>query len=669
MAAGRSKFIRRQYTLPILANDKPLTGHATAAHSVVPHAMQWPLAAIAGLLLAVAGQGPDFGHYTDWAAAALSGDIFTLRGNVLSPGGVPFTIAAAGPGLLFALGKAVFVPVSLGTAALVTGWLAALVFWWCALVVLRRLSSDNGWLALFGAAALFVGTHAGLYSHVYATEVFANALIAALWALALTRERGRLLDCAAVGALSGLLLLVRAHVVLYAVPALWLAVIGGMKPAGAMPVSWRKVAARLMVTAVPLVIALGEYVLVNRWMTGSLLHPPYLYGGAGFSSVDLRHPQVAAVLVHPWHGLLSYHPLYGVAFCALAFMAWRAVPLRPLWIATLLAVMAHVWVQAGWYIWWLGGSTFGMRGMAPAALPLVAGLIAAITHEADRRPGRVSAWLCATAVACAWSYPLLLRGYTGFYTWRPLIAEQRSALLAIAAVLTFFGYLVVSRRVATGADGLGVRVGAIAGIAAAAVYLAWQLSMFPAPAMRVVLAAVAAAAVLLASQGWRPDSRNHSRFARHLPRVALAVTVIVFAVQAVLFTRLAVRTERLLASAAPPPRQFDYVGASPVDELRVTYAEYLDAPGFESQKHAFRRFLAWQRIAVSPMAPQDRQIADAVRQLLDAEPAFGDVLIETTARDGVVQIAGSGLSDAQQSRARRLALSVPGVQSVTFSAN
>ena len=30
--------------------------------------------------------------------------------------------------------------------------------------------------------------------------------------------------------------------------------------------------------------------------------------------------------------------------------------------------VAHLWVQAGWYIWWLGGSTFGMRGMAPPRL-------------------------------------------------------------------------------------------------------------------------------------------------------------------------------------------------------------------------------------------------------------------------------------------------------------
>src|SRR5215213_2626863 len=162
---------------------------------------RWVLPLIGGLLLAVAGEGPDFGHYADWAWAALHGDIFGLRGNVLSPLGVPFTIASSGTGLLFAVGKAVLLPLPFGLAAVVTGWLAAMTFWASALILLRRLARGDDWLALFGAGILFIGTHAGLYSHTYSTEVFADALIAVLWAFALTRERWRVLDCAAVGAL------------------------------------------------------------------------------------------------------------------------------------------------------------------------------------------------------------------------------------------------------------------------------------------------------------------------------------------------------------------------------------------------------------------------------------------------------------------------------------
>ena len=46
----------------------------------------------------------------------------------------------------------------------------------------------------------------------------------------------------------------------------------------------RSLATRLLITAVPLGIAIAEYATLNYWMTGSALHPPYVYGGAGFSS-------------------------------------------------------------------------------------------------------------------------------------------------------------------------------------------------------------------------------------------------------------------------------------------------------------------------------------------------------------------------------------------------
>jgi len=675
------------------------------------------LTVIAGLFLSIAAEGPDFGHYTDWAAAALSGDIFTLRGNVLSPGGVPFTLAAAGPGLLFAVAKALLAPLPLGAASMLTGWVAAVVFWCSALVVLRRVADGDQWLALFGAAALFVGTHAGFYSHVYATEVFGDALIAALWALSLTRVRWRVLDAAVVGCLAGMLVLVRAHVVLYALPALWLAASGVTAVAApknavergpdqrlvrgfASDRSIRADVPRMAAMGIPLAIAAAEYAWVNRWMTGSLLHPPYVYGGAGFTSVDLWRPMLAAVLVHPWHGLLSYHPLYLVAFAALALQAWRARVWRPLWVATLLAAVAHVWVQAGWYIWWLGGSSFGMRGMAPAALPLVAGLIAAIRQ--DDRDGRTRAavWVGLTVLACAWSYPLLLRGYTEFFSWPALLAAQRPALVAILSLSASFLYASATLPSRAAVTSVTVRAGAVVGVLAVAAYVAWQLTMVPALGARLLMGLVAAAMIgvgRFTTGGERPESAGRHVGGPDKARpttmstgqpdkaratavstggpdktratVVLIAALAVFAIQAILFARLAIRTERQKASGAPPPRSFAYAGNSPVDELRVTYAEYLNAPGFTDRKAAFRRFLAWQRIEMSNLSDADRRMAHAVRQRLDGDSVFGDALIEAIARAGIVEIIGSGMSEAQQSRARQLASGVAGVQSVTFSAN
>jgi hypothetical protein len=651
--------------------------HAVRADRI-PAVIVWCCVPIcAGLLLLNAGEGADFGHYSEWGAAALSGDIFTLSENVLSPAGVPYTLAAAGPGLLFAVSKLLLTFLPLTTAALLGGWIAAVAFWCCAFVVLRRAADGDEWLALFGAVVLFIGTHAGFYSHVYATEVFADALIAALWALMLTRTHWRPLDCLGAGVLAGLLLLVRAHVVIYAVPALWLAVFGQPTTPGGF--AWppiRSMATRLLITAFPLGIAIAEYATLNYWMTGSALHPPYVYGGAGFSSVDMRHPELAAVLVHPLHGLLSYHPLYAVAFAAIALLAWRGgrrgtadeldvIRGRLLWMATFLAVVAHVWVPAGWYIWWLGGGSFGMRGLAPAALPLVAGLVAFIRKEADKHRKRTRVLLWCTVLSCVWSYSLLLRGYSGFVTWAELIAAQRTAF---AAMLVTAGVLSVGwlRRRREQAPMIELRLGTVAGALATVLYLGWQTSHTGVGSERLLIGAVASVSVLLLlhvaqRSAWAPNGVGG--------RFALIAAVAVFVTQAVLFTRLGISTYQHLASGTPPPRAFAYVGASPVDELRMTYREYAGIPGFERRKAAMRRFLQWQRMTVSPMSPRDREIAATVSLLLDGDAAFAGELTEVSVRDGVVLITANGMSDTQQSTARRLALIVPGVQSVTFSTN
>jgi hypothetical protein len=547
---------------------------------------------IGGLLLAVAGEGPDFGHYADWAWAALHGDIFDLRSNVLSPEGVPFTIASAGPGLLFATGKLILFPLPFSLSALATGWVAAITFWASALVLLRHLAGGNDWLALFGAGVLFVGTHAGLYSHAYSTEVFATAAIALLWAFAMTRERWRLVDCAAIGALAGVLILVRPHVVLYAAPALWLAVFSrGVCVQADQPRSvarWLQSPLRvwrLLAVAAPIAMAAAQYAVVNRWMTGVPWHPPYVYGGGGFSSVNMADPEIAAVLTHPLHGLLSYHPIYGVAFIAVLLAARRTGCREPWWWMTVLAVLSHVWVQAGWYIWWLGGSTFGMRGMAPAALPLVAGLVAVTGRDYQKKPGRAAAWMWASLIACGWSYSLLLQGNSRFLSWRELLASQAPALVTVALIVCGWAYWAYRHRSVSTADVIRLaRAIAVGLIGAILFYLVWQFAIRPSPVTRGLEGMLGAGAVLL---GLRTRPRWRSR-------AVAAIAVILFAVQAGLFWRLALRTERTLGAGAVPPRQFDYVGASPVDELRVTYAEYLEIPGFDDRKEAFRRFLQWQ---------------------------------------------------------------------------
>ena len=623
---------------------------------------RWTFALVAGLLLLVAGEGPDFGSYTDWAAAALSGDIFALRGNVLSPGEVPFTLAAAGPGLMFAVGKAVLLPLSLVSAAMAAGWMAALVFWISALIVLRRMADGDERLLLFGAAALFLGTHAGPYSHLYATEVFASALVAALWALALTRRRWRAIDGFVVGALCGLLLLVRPHVLLYAIPPVWHAVFGdGELPEGrsGKALDGERLT-RLMAMAAPLLIAAVEYAAVNRWMSGEWLRPPYVYGGAGFTSVDLAHPQFAAVLWHPLRGLLTYHPLYGIAFAAAILLCRRGHDQRIWWAVTCVAALLHVWVQAGWYIWWLGGTTFGMRGMAPAALPLVAGLVTMIREDAQRKTRRAALWVALATLACMWSFPLMLKSSSQFYSWGSLLLAQRYAVATLVIVaIVLAGFSVRLRPFSGPALDRYLRWPSVALVALVIAYLSYQSTQLSG-GIGYRLAAATLITVVAGLVG------RHGRWTRHAQRAVRVAVIVVFLAQLALFARLWSRTDRYLASGSPPPRPFSYVSASPVDELRVTYAEYQQIPGFAAEKASFRRFLQWQRIDVSRLSPADHRIADAVRAEIDRDASFGDTLIELVVHDGVVQLSASTVTDGQRPRVRELALRVPGVREVSF---
>ena len=166
-------------------------------------------AVAAVLLWESRGDGPDFGHYFEWGRAAVSADIFELDGDILAIGGVPLSQWSAAPGMLFAATYyAAGERLELRTAAYLTGWAAAMLFWVSAVAALRVAGRHNPGIVAFGAGVLFVGTHAGLYSHTYSTELLASALIAVTWAIALSRTGRGILASTAVAAVAGLLLFI-----------------------------------------------------------------------------------------------------------------------------------------------------------------------------------------------------------------------------------------------------------------------------------------------------------------------------------------------------------------------------------------------------------------------------------------------------------------------------
>jgi len=594
------------------------------------------LAIVAGaLLFTISADGPDFGHYIDWSAAALDHDIFVLRSDILSPAGVPYSVWSFEPGFFFAMGERLTSRVlSSKEAAYLVGWAAAMVFWASAVFVFRHQRSaqrehETVPAVIAITAATFIGTHAGFYSHTYATEVFGMSLAGAIWAFGFWRRPWGTLDALVAGALVAMLFLVRPYLVVYALPAVYVGMtherdgFRGRAPGGA----------GRLIFLVPILIAVVQYALVNRWMTGSPWQPAYAFGGNGFASFDLLHPEFGAVLANSWHGLLAYHPLYGVAFVALLSQLWLDRDHRVLWGTSLLAVLVQLWLQSAWYVWWLGGNTFGMRGMAPAALPLMAALATAL----DRNP-RV--WLPAIILTCLWSFTLLLDGPSQYATWHDLLRAQRWALAAMAA--------------ATVAIPLWWNTRFAAGLLAALViaYLATRLADVHAARHTAVMALAVGALLMMVL--WMP--------ARISARATIAVGVLaVFAAEAALFAQLAVSTERHLASGAPPPRPFRYQSAAPIDELADIYREYLTIPGFDDKKAQLRRFLDQQALDAPLLGAADLVIVTQIRSAYAADPLVAGVRMNITATAGIVRLESNDTNREQRVRAVALAQQVPGV--------
>src|SRR5262245_44091312 len=84
---------------------------------------------LAGVVLA-AHPGGDFNRYREWGEVAISGNIFGLSGQTVSPFGVPFSLWAHGTGFVFAAVQALLLD-RLDTygSALVVGAIAGVVFW------------------------------------------------------------------------------------------------------------------------------------------------------------------------------------------------------------------------------------------------------------------------------------------------------------------------------------------------------------------------------------------------------------------------------------------------------------------------------------------------------------------------------------------------------------
>ncbi len=581
----------------------------------VPKAYDWlkPLAIGVGCLFAAAlfalgRAGPDFDHYLDWSRAFARGDIFELRSSILSPNNVPLTQWAHGTGLILALPQ-LFAGESMApeVSALLAGWLGGVAFWWAMYRLLFRAAKGNVPLTVFGMGAAFLGTHAGFYSFSYGSESVGYA-VAAILALVLVRTgRWRIGDALVGGAAAALLFTLRSNLAVFALPAtlvLCYRAVAARRTAGR-----RKTAVGLACLILTSLIGVLQVALANHWMTDDYLRSPYIFGADSFRSADFASPQLLAVLIHPWHGLLSYHPLYAVATAAIVAMVLRPGPRRERlgWLAIGPLVAAQLYIQASWYVWWLGTGTFGQRGMSITAVVLVPALLVVIGRA---RPGRglgKNIWILLTLLGCQWSYLLLLQGETSFYSYAELMqaqVQQLAELARPATLLSLVGGLllpggilvwILRRHRPEGPPSLTDWAAGLLGIQSVS-YL--ELKLTGGSLEGVVLfnlAALAPAALVFLAQWairpWRIGQPAQLRRQEWGYSAVGAGLVTTFMASTVLFARLAVRTERGIAGEAPTPRPVACRSSVQWDEVRESFYEYQQVAGFGPQKAALETFL------------------------------------------------------------------------------
>jgi hypothetical protein len=565
----------------------------------------WPLilGAAAWILVLTGRHGADFARYEAWSSALTSGDIFSLSGTIASPLGVPLSVHSPGPGMILSVGNAWFGWLHLETRAdFVMMGLCVACTWWALLHLLLRFTSGNAPIAAFVLGLGFLATHLGYYSKAYSSEAASLFALSLVYYFALVPEQIAWFDALLIGVSAGFSIVVRAQLAMYAaLPIL----IAGYRVHARLGLSKRALVCALL-AGVPVLVLIVETGYVNRWMTGSSLRTPYQFGDQQFQSVDWRRPEFWAVLAHPRHGLLVYHPFYLVGFSCLVFLAVTADNWleRAVECIAISIVLMHLYLQAAWFCWWLGTGTFGMRGMAPITILLLPAT--AVVLDRRWRSGRAIWPLVAVSVASAvWSLDLYFQEHSNFNYWSELWSSQVVTLASPfhylpMVVAAFVGIVFwIARRKLDPSAGIVALAGALVAVALSAVANDWAERLFneQASSMREKLCWWGGSFALVTLGGAVALSlKPHAGHALRRSELAVGVFVVALVCAASWkFQRLARNTEAFVRARPALVRKFPVTSTVLWGEIEASYAEYQLIPGFTQEKKRFFEYLQRHR--------------------------------------------------------------------------
>lgn len=573
-----------------------------------PIAVITAVAAVLLFILAtiVGPSGADVKRYLQWAKVFVTHDFNHVRSETLSVTGLPLTQWSHGPGLILSMPYLL-----LGNAAVRAIGLFFSVFTisFIVLLILRLLKGDALATILFISLSL-LGTQFGFYVFVHSSESMSFMPIAGIVYWLLTRQKYSVSDTMVLGLFSYIIVIVRLQLILYCIPAFVLVMIDELM-SHEKKTKLVRLILKMIVFIVPIFAALLQIGIVNRIMTGSILHSPYTFGDEEFRSLDLRHLQIAAILFHPWHGLISYHPIYLICLPVIVYILNRVRSFRVKIFLILFAAVAvtHIVIQGAWYVWWLGQGTYGMRGLS-AFFVLLTPLLALYYRYADK-PEHV---IIMSLVCSIWSFLLLYAttiSYFQYYTFNSLLLSQLRMLkvlyedwiplyLLIAMLLAFWLSKNVNARerlvfVSTTILCL-LYVFYLSKLVFNRVYFLESLSFFhriinfvtsiliPVTLRRLQSNTIVRIGKRLKSERFRVVLR---RFDTSVMLIVLPIFIITVAIFAIFFSQLPKITE----NAQKVKREYSYRAAFQVEEAITSYYEYLEVPGFQKDKKRLEAFI------------------------------------------------------------------------------
>jgi len=287
---------------------------------------------------------------------------------------------------------------SVGLAGIVYATLGAwFTFFACRLLYSRRAAFWASLVVWLGGPAIYYSLVSPAYSH--ATSMCAVAAFA--WAWLATRDRFALGHALLLGALGGLVALVRwqdAIVLLLPVgDAAWAAWRGERRPSTAC--------LHVVVMGVASIVAFAPQLAAWQAIYGT---PVLVPQGVGF--MRWTEPAVLSVLFSLRHGLFSWTPALLVAAAGIPLLIGRHRQVG--WLVLLLLALA-VYINASVVDWW-AGAAFGARRFVGVGVFFALGMSAVLDARPLASRPTTAAWLSVAAVAYnllfVLQYQLFMRG-------------------------------------------------------------------------------------------------------------------------------------------------------------------------------------------------------------------------------------------------------------------